>query len=294
MRGQLGVRNALPLVADLNREQAFRVVPRSTGSSYSVYVGGQFSRPRLPTGPSANTKGVDLTKLMTPISDLATITSEKGGADSATPTGWAPGSLFHLVDTLGAGTDLHKHLNAVDLLVCDDMGTEIADWIAVEPGMVAAVHAKASAKPARLSASALHEVAAQAIKNLGSFQPMDAGRPKNLGRWDSEWKSGSIGVVNNRIRRGNTSGANAWKRIRSELRDPNTRREVWLSAGNGLSLSELEAERIKPKPKPEIIQILYLLHGTWATVAAVGARLRVFAARRPSRDSGSRPSTARR
>jgi superfamily II DNA or RNA helicase len=277
MRQTLGNRSAASLVAYLNREQAFRVVPASAADDYCIYAGGLFYRPRLALWGRVTASRFDVLQILNPIPDLAAAGSEKGAAASATGAGWADGSLFNIVDRRGEGTDLAASFEGFDLLICDDMGTETADFIAVDQGTrrVAAIHAKAfkAAKP--LSASSLHEISAQAIKNLGYFQPYFVGEPKNLGRWDRPWR-GSQGTVDNRIRLGNLRGGAAWTRVRDVLRDPQATREIWLLLGQGLSKQALETERAKTSPAAEVVQILYSLQATWSSVSSVGARLRVF------------------
>jgi hypothetical protein len=113
------------------------------------------------------------------------LATEKGAIGTPTGAGWANGSLFDIIDRRGQGTQLADAFVGVDLLICDDMGTETADFIAIDQGSrrVAAIHAKASPTAKPLSASALHEVSAQAVKNLGYFQPYFVGEqePEPLG-----------------------------------------------------------------------------------------------------------------
>ena len=277
MQEALGDRAARTLVTYLNREQSFRVVPASAAQDYCIYAGGLFYRPRLALWGRVTASRFDVLQILRPITALAATGSEKGAPGSATASGWADGSLFQIVDSRGAGTELEAAFDGFDLLICDDMGTEIADFIAVDQQRrrVAAIHAKAfsSAKP--LSASALHEVSAQAIKNLGYFQPYFVGEPKNVSRWDRPWR-GPQGTVDSRIRLGSMSGNAAWTRLRDVLRDPQATREIWLLLGQGLSFRSLETERAKRAPAPEVVQILYSLQASWSTVSALGARLRVF------------------
>jgi superfamily II DNA or RNA helicase len=277
MQQTLGNRSAASLIAYLNREQAFRVVPASAAVDYCIYAGGLFYRPRLALWGRVTSSRFDVLQVLNPIAALAVAGSEKGAAGSATPAGWANGSLFDIVDRRGQGTELSAAFDGVDLLICDDMGTETADFIAVDQDRrrVAAIHAKAfpTAKP--LSASALHEISQQAIKNLGYFQPYFVGEPKNLGRWDRPWRS-TQGSVDSRIRLGNVRGGQAWTRIRDVLRDPQATREIWLVLGQGLSKRALEVERAKHNPAAEVVQILYSLQATWSLISSLGARLRVF------------------
>jgi superfamily II DNA or RNA helicase len=277
MRQTLGNRSAATLVTFLNKEQAFRVIPASAADDYCIYAGGLFYRPRLPLWGRVSTRRFDMLQILNPVAELAAVTSEKGGAGSATAAGWANGSLFDVIDRRGQGTELADALSGVDLLICDDMGTETADFIAIDHGSrrVAAIHAKAFPNAKPLSASALHEVSAQAVKNLGYFQPYFVGEPKNLSRWDRPWR-GSQGTVDSRIRYGGLSGGAAWTRVRDLLRDPQATREIWLVLGQGLSKGTLDTERAKTRPAAEVVQILYSLQATWSSVSSVGARLRVF------------------
>lgn len=269
---------ATSLVSYLNREQAFRVIPASGRSSgYCIYAGHRFYKPRLPLGPAAGASDdPDLLRLVEGVSELATIDTEKGDDDSATPTRWAPGSLFAFVDSCGAGSSLDDDMN-FDVLVCDDMGTEIADFIGVDTvgRRVVAIHGKAFKTAKQLSASALQEVSAQALKNLGFIQPYANGTPPNLNRWRSAWRS-RAGKVDSRLRRGTGTPTQLWNQIRDVLVDPQATREVWLMLGQGPPRSLLQRESRKTQPKAEVIQMLFSLQATWGAVSSVGARLRVL------------------
>jgi hypothetical protein len=205
---------------------------------------------------------------------------EKGepGSVVGNGAGWAAGSLFNFIDSLGEGTAVAADLATVEFLVCDDMGTELADFIGLDlqRRRVIAFHAKAFPVAKPLSASALHEVTSQALKNLGYLQPYFVGEPKNLGRWDSSWNGGQIGVVQRRIRRGNITGPQVWDRIRGALRDPRYNKEVWLVLGQGLSKAALERAISSASPPSETVQVIFSLHSLWSSVSAVGARLRLL------------------
>ena len=267
----------------LAHEQAFRIIPISpNGADYCVYVDGAFYRPRLPLGRTAP-KQLELLSLMETDSRLARIGSEKGPEGSATPPGWAAGSLFNLIDTAHSHPrqPFGKALGRFDMLVCDDLSTEMADFIAVRTvtsdRQVAFVHAKASRDPRPLSASVLQEVTAQAVKNLSWLHPHNLTEPPNTRRWDNQWNGGKIGKVHQRIRRGtSTTGAAFWKEVRESLRDPAAQREVWIVLGQSLSLGALQNQCRATRPSAETIQILYILQATWASVAQTGGRLRVF------------------
>jgi superfamily II DNA or RNA helicase len=273
MRDTRGRTRASSLLAFLNHEQAFRVIPR--GGDYSVYARGRFYRPRVPLWGQVEAGRLDLIRILHPIEQLATISLEKGADHSATPGGWAAGSLFNLIDHLGIGTALAEHFAGTTILVCDDMGSETADFIALMPNRVIAIHAKAFAEPHPLSASALSDVTAQAVKNLGSFQPYIVRKPASVTRWNGPWV-GPAGTVTRRIRRGGVDADTLWRRIRAALRNPNDIRETWIVLGQGLSRTQLEAALAHPHPAPQVIQLLFSLQSTWSSASAVGSKLRVF------------------
>lgn len=274
---------ATSLVSYLNREQAFRVIPGSgQASGYCIYAGHRFYKPRLPLGPTDTSDNPDLLRLFEGVPELATIATEKGEDGSATAAGWASGSLFAFIDSCGVGGTLENDMK-FDVLVCDDMGTEIADFIGVDSTnrRVVAMHAKAFATAKQLSASALQEVSAQALKNLGFIQPYANGTPPNLQRWRSAWRS-RAGKVDSRCRRGTGTPGKLWGQIREVLVDPQSTREVWLMLGQGPPESLLRAESRNVQPKAEVIQMLFSLQATWSAVASVGARLAFY----PRPDSG--------
>jgi hypothetical protein len=267
------------LLGHINREQAFRIVPRCKKNDYSIYANGRFFRPRLPLGSRSTTGNPELLRLLIPCSTLATIANEKGRPESAGEFGWESGSLFHLIDTLGSGSGLEFYMTGIDLLVCDDAGAnEIADFLALASTnrRVIAIHAKVPAKYSPLSASVLHEVSSQAVKSLGWIQPYFIGMPPNIAKWREPWRASGIGEVPDRLRLGTGTPTEVWDRFRSALQDPQWTREIWIVVGNGPSVSQLDEERRASDIKAHVVQLLYLLQSTWDSVQSVGNTLRVF------------------
>ena len=158
-------------------------------------------------------------------------------------TGWSPGTVFHLIDSLGHGTQMHKLMRDLDILICDDAGkNEIADFIATDSATrrVILIHAKA-AQTRLLSASAFADVCNQAVKNLDILTPFSAIEPANLQSWGAKWRASwnkVPQVVDRRIRKGPKSPSEAWQRIRNMIRDPASNREVWIVVGSTFSREE--------------------------------------------------------
>jgi superfamily II DNA or RNA helicase len=264
------------LVSYLDRTQSFRVVTRTHGV---IYAHGHFYEPKLALGGRGRDRRLDLLQIFRPIPELAQVTSEKGETTQANGRGWGSRSVFDLVDKLGRGTSLRRSLQGINLLVCDDAGSnETADFIAAdsESRRVIFIHAKVPHRPTKRSASAFHVICSQAVKNLDYLNPYSAEEPPNIRLWNKPWSGGTIGKVRKRIRRGEGTAAEMWSKLRNIIRDPSSTREVWLILGKGFSIEVFEQERNKTVIEPEIIQMLYLLQSTWAAISSVGAVFRIY------------------
>lgn len=82
--------------------------------------------------------------------------------------------MFHVVE--------NEIYQDADYLVCDDLGNEWADHIAIKDDTISFIHSKCKDK-AGLSASAFQEIVGQATKNIGNLDPSDKelDNKKNLG-----------------------------------------------------------------------------------------------------------------
>ena len=94
------------------------------------------------------------------------------------------------------------------------------------PGLSPAfIHAKASRKESFCSASALHDVASQAIKNLPHLRPMTV-LPLNRSRWGRRWSSGHVTGTTHRLRYGQFgSSDHMWRHISGHVTAPDVERE---------------------------------------------------------------------
>jgi hypothetical protein len=266
------------VVEYLNETQAFHVIPTSSGA---FYTGGQFYSPLIKFGPNFDDGKAQVVSLLVPTEGLSRADSEKGVRCRPSGRGWQNGSVFDLIDSRGVGTTLADHLEDLEVLVCDDMNDEAADFILVQRGSairrrrIAFLHAKARPKPSFYSASDLQDVCGQAVKNLGELSQFGEARTSRVERWGLRWRSGQVRGEVARIREGGSPSL-VWGLVREAIRDPNTDREVWLVLGQILSASRLNRELRRAQPRPSAIQTAYLLLSTSATIASGGARLRVF------------------
>lgn len=268
----------------LNGNQAFRVLPEDYST---VYIRGQFYKPSFKIGRSFNPRNYSLKHCFIIDEIIGKCRSEKGNKTfyDLNDDRWDPSSLFGIIANLGRTTSVSDHFGDPDIIICDDVGTEIADYIYcdIKTPKVIFIHAKASGDPSehKCATSKLHDVCSQATKNLGYLAMFNDNPPSKLNSWQKQWKAkvnGGSGKVKSRIVRihKKMSSNLIWKQIRQCINNPQVEKEVWLFLGNIMSLEHFENELSKNRPAPNVIQAAYLLHATMADSASVGAKLKVF------------------
>lgn len=166
-----------------------------------------------------------------------------------------------------------------ELLICADMGTECADFVAANFAQheLSLVHAKAGSGSG-ISASAFHEIVAQAMKNL-VYLTRSADIPKGVGSWTPDGRWNGTGVP--RILRappGLPSRAALWRKIRSEiLESSNPRLFVALVTSGCCRVSDLKQAIEDPaKRTSETAQLLHLLDGLNGYARQLGVQVRVY------------------
>ncbi|MBN1305574.1 MAG: DEAD/DEAH box helicase family protein [Anaerolineales bacterium] len=279
------------LITYLNQEQSFRIIPNT---EEVIYTMGEFYQPMFKVGKSFDPHLFEVSQVLVPAPILAEVASEKG--EPPDPSGWARDTLFGVIDNLGKPFKeedqlkfetidnqgnkafLHEYFGEPDIVVCDDMGTEAADFILADSQKrrVVFIHAKGNPKLKPASASALQDVVGQATKNINFLGMFNETLPKNLGRWDEPWMGPKGTCVNKRIRAGAATGKETWEQIQKIIHHPLADREVWLFMGKTLSKSRFEELLKMSPPGAEALQGAYLLFATMTNVASVGAKLRVF------------------
>ncbi len=161
-----------------------------------------------------------------------------------------------------------------ELLICDDLGDEWADFIGVNgisrPKTISFYHAKHG--NLSLGASALHIVVSQAIKNLGRINlPADEIAAK-LPKWTAAYNNENVVTLIQRVVRGNA--ALIREKIIDALSSPDTIRRVFIVTSS-LSRRQLEqvfvAIRGGEAPTPQFVQLYWLLMSYFSACAEVGA-----------------------
>ncbi len=196
---------------------------------------------------------------------LAATTSEKGGF-AVGQTQFSPGSVFRtVVDTIARE----------DVLVCDDLGDEWADFIGVAtattPVTISFYHAKHGAPS--LSASAFHDAVGQGIKNLGRLGMAGDRMTSKHDGWDAAYANGGVVTDIRKRIRGSTRDEVAAK-IADATGAPDVQRRV-LIVTSSLSRMDVEAAfaavRAGGAPRPHFVQLYWLLAGFFSSCAEIGA-----------------------
>jgi hypothetical protein len=197
---------------------------------------------------------------------LAQATSEKGRF-VARQAEFDQTSVFRIViDDIAAD---------VDLLLCDDLGDEWADFIgistATSPAMVSFYHAKHGTRS--LGASAFHESVGQAIKNLGRMTLPSESMPAKYASWDTVYRGPKVRTAIPRIVRGGTR--NDIERQIEELRTaPDLVKRVFIVTSS-LSRAEVETAfqqaAVGRAPSAHFVQLYWLLMSYFSACSEVGA-----------------------
>lgn len=189
----------------------------------------------------------ELLEMLHPEPTLAAAVSEKGEPFATTQTRFRSNSIFDIVERLHASDDF---------LFCDDLGNEWADHVSLKrsPSVIKFIHSK-HAHRTTTSASKLHDVVGQGIKNLGN---MFFGAEQFLDKFQRLDVYTGTRIRRKRIGR----EAELGRYLRAMLSDYSTRRQCILAC-NFISKKEVAAEFQKlkngQKVRGHVIQLLWIL-----------------------------------
>lgn len=267
------------LIQVLNSKQSFRII---TNKKNIFYAFGRFYNPKIKVGSKLFDKSeFQLRNILIPVKKLNTIKNEKGVACSADEQTWDKNSMFHFIDQQCKGTEIENEFDDAELLLCDDMGEEVADFILCTKNKVAFIHVKGigNKNVSQVSASNLMDVCGQATKNIEYLSMFNSKKPSGVAnKWGKAWKARGVnGQVKNRLRHGKFANAEEiWKFLNLKISDPSIDKEVWLFLGGILSKESFIEKLGKDSGNTVALQALVLLNGTLANVGALGCKMKVF------------------
>jgi hypothetical protein len=272
------------LTKRLNRTQPFRII---TADFSHVYVHGSFYDLNLNLNDPNGAARLVL-ELVTAIPGLGAVTSEKGQGGGKLKT-WPAGSLFRFIDDAIVGPRANRKFGEIfPAVVCDDLATEVGDFIGLDSeaaaSRIAFVVAKWKSDEPGVSAAAFYDVCAQGVKNLAYLKSDGGHLPGTATKWDQDWKlSHGTGAYKKTAlvsrRRVGPASREFRKQFKVALNAPTTDRSIWLvCAGGMLSKSALESEFKKHPPKPHVLQFYHLVVSAFSACQSVGVGLKIFCA----------------
>jgi superfamily II DNA or RNA helicase len=290
--GAFGQRLSPSLTRLLNVEQAFEVVPASSGV---VYSHGHFYKPDVDIG---------LLSVLEGDAAVVGVVSEKGDTRVDDPDDWHAKTLFGKVETWASGAQdadgLAGDLARSSILICDDSSIETADFFAIideeREKRILIIHAKAADTTSpSASAGRLQDVARQAQASLALAGSARSAVPP-LEAWEKTW-SVHLGATSTdqpdangkrpakKVDRGHEiSRSRLWKsqsggiveareRLLAALADPTFTREVVILTVGLLSQSAAD-QAFKNRSVPDD-QFIYFLASVRTSFDRAGVRLRV-------------------
>ena len=120
----------------------------------------------------------------------------------------------------------NKYQEEGTIMICDDLGTEWADYILISKDSVKLFAAKH--KKLCFSASAFQEVVGQVQKNLGVFYPLNSTWDTKRAKWSKNYAASKVQTLIPRIRTKGVTANDAIRLWQKALKSANYKREVYL------------------------------------------------------------------
>lgn len=248
--------NALSLARHIDRHDLFTILFSDIALAY---IEGSLFRDQTLVGG-----GEEFLRHLIALPELADATSEKG-TYAAGQTQFSEGSVFRIVA---------EHTAAeCDILICDDLGDEWADFIGLStsPGAIAFYHAKHGARS--LGASPFHEAVGQAMKNLGRMGLAAETLPPKFASWAEPYRNGGVETAVSRLMRGGTA-----EEIEAHIANirmaPDLSKRVYIVTSS-LSRGDVAAAFANAAggtaPSPHFVQLYWLLTNYFAACTEMGA-----------------------
>ncbi|CAB3709790.1 hypothetical protein LMG22037_03992 [Paraburkholderia phenoliruptrix] len=164
------------------------------------------------------------------------------------------------------------------VLICDDMGSEGADFIAADfhSKKIAFIHAK-TGDDRKISAAAFHDIVAQALKNL-AYLSRNPEQPKGAKSWRKAefWNNTGVSSLL-RAPTGSPEGDELWEKLKSEIiESSDAELHVILVTAGCCDIVKLREAVHDPKARTaETGQLLHLLEGLSGYARQLGVGLTV-------------------
>lgn len=198
--------------------------------------------------------------------DLAAAASEKGAFEEMQDV-FSDNSVFRIV--------VDRVANDCDILICDDLGDEWADFIGlsttVRPHVVSFYHAKHGSRS--LGATPFHDAVGQAMKNLGRMALAADAMPAKFASWTDPYRNAGVTTSISRLLRGGTA-AEIEASITSACGAPDLVKRVFIvtSSLSRAAVAQVFADAASGMSLPaHFVQLYWLLTTYFAACVEMGA-----------------------
>ena len=271
----------------ITAQQSFRIM---VAEPKVVYAEKRFFEPRIALAqPDGSIPVLDEVYA---IPRLADAKSEKGEAFFGNRSRWHDESVFGAVESICIETSaarlrsrwgkLGQSLAAYPLVICDDDGKEIADFIGVDPAAkrVLFLHGKANRKGVgRYHVDTLQEVGRQATASLAFLARTPPPQGWEAARWAGAVQANRVTLAGrNRMFRNvaGLTGQQITDTLRTACGHPAYSREVWIVAGNMLDRAYVENAIQTNQIDNRLWQFLIHWEGLRTACSRAGARLSLY------------------
>ena len=272
-------RGSSTMTQHINRAQNFRIL---IAKPNIVYSQGQFySTPDFATASGA----VPALQDSSSVPFLMNTHSEKGEAFYGQPR-WASESIFGAILSICHGSsptssdELSTELSQYDLVLLDDGGDEIGDFIAVDNvrRRVALIHAKASKDPHDSAVSALQIVGRQVVASLAFCSTQARVDGLAPGRWLRPVIANTVRLPISRVFK-NTRGlddAAIETCVKNTLGNAAWQKEIWLVAGRIINVTQVRDAAVVGNLSNRARQLLMYISSLRTSCARANTGLRIF------------------
>lgn len=241
-------------------------------NSTIIYSLKHYFEPKIKIGKKFDENQFNILSLLEVEENLDTVIGEKNAKNNI----WCRDSIFGLISNFRLHNREIQKKN-VKYLICDDLSTEVADFILCTNNKLIFIHAKYGFG-SKCSGSKLQDVCSQANKNISYLSPFNQLEPKHLNRWNNKWELNGSSIARIICSRDNvTTPKQIWSDLRQIICDPHKEKEVWLVLGKLLSKQELSNQlQHSTQFTAEALHVCIQLMNCAEVVNSVGAKLRVF------------------
>ena len=275
----------ITLTERINTDQSFRII---TDETDKVYMHGKWVKARDLVVDN-RVPALDVAEVVPALRDTYLEKGEAAWVANDVPT-WERTSIFGLtsryLNPATPGTDAYSvALQEFPLVLLDDDGQEMADFILVSDQKVVLLHAKALGSDEgghSASVTAVQEVGRQVAASLGFFLTSSPQIADD--RWSRPYvanktsipspAAGSIRIFRNRDA---VLEAGISEKVRAALRDRRINKEVWLVAGRLLDVELARRRALGADLNNRTRQLLMYIDSLTTSCGRANARLRIFA-----------------